>query len=137
MNSWDTSDEAVTDVLDYYFGDPSRMEAGRPADWDQGSIENVIVTIRAILDSKMDVLNGCRELRSRLVASDLDDVFAEIQILNGVESEFVHLPVGAERQYWNPDVLKRKDEEIATLTQLYSPVIIAACHRLLVRLVQT
>lgn len=63
---------------------------------------------------------------------DLRDIPDEVwNVLGGVASEIDGLPVGDERRFWDPEVLKRKDLEIEDYRQRARQVIVQAFEKLL------
>jgi len=47
-----------------------------------------------------------------------------------VDTESDHLPIGAPRQYWDKEVLKKKDEEIKELEEFYRNAVIDAARQI-------
>jgi hypothetical protein len=56
-------------------------------------------------------------------------------IFTGIDSETDSLPVGRVREYWNPESLQRKDQEIAQAEDFYRSAAVDAATRL-VRLLE-
>jgi len=83
------------------------------------------------------VLLAAREFAS-LLRSFPDEVAKDdIMLVIGIDSETDHLPIGSERQHWNPNVLAQKDVEIAKCEAHYKPLTIAACERILLAVCNT
>jgi hypothetical protein len=95
-------------------------------------LQQVVATARAILAGEIDVLVGSGRLAYDLGCADLGND-PEWRILSAVSSECDHLPIGADRKYWNSDALKRKDKEIAGARECYSSHVLDSCRRLIER----
>ena len=84
----------------------------------------------AILSGRIGMLEACREL-ARL--GDTPGVMSEeIHIVFlGADSETDHLPLGAVRDLWDPQVLLEKDRQIAEMEAHWRDRVFAACWNIL------
>jgi hypothetical protein len=76
------------------------------------------------------VLEASRELAglghsSGVMSEEIHNVFV------GAFSESDHLPIGAVRELWNPQVLLEKDREIANMEAQWKYRVVAACKAIL------
>ena len=85
---------------------------------------------QAVLSGRIGMLDACREL-ARL--GDTPGVMSEeIHIVFlGSHSETDHLPLGAVRDLWDPQVLLEKDRQIAEMEAHWRDRVLAACWNIL------
>jgi hypothetical protein len=86
-----------------------------------------------MLDGRVTVVDGAIALDSLRHRVGLDPLDADFLPFLNFASEVDHLPVGAERQYWAPDVLPRKERELALREAEFREEALETCRRLLVR----
>ncbi len=65
-----------------------------------------------VLKGQQNILLATRELISLLPETDIEEDDEDLKIFSLIESETDHLPLGAERSYWNEEALKNKEKEI-------------------------
>lgn len=89
----------------------------------------------AVLEGRLDIIEGCRRLSSFahdfLSGHGLDEDFV---VFEAVASESDELPVGAERAYWDPAALHREDEEVKRAEAMYRDEVMSACRKVVSRL---
>ena len=93
----------------------------------------IVAICSAVIGNYMEVLAAACEL-NRLgfeLFGELDEGFKDFA---GVCSEVEDLPIGKERENWDPDVLAEKDNEVKRAAAMYSEVIREACKPLVTRL---
>ena len=49
----------------------------------------------------------------------------------GIDSETDHLPIGEERQHWNPEALRERDVEIERSQEHWRDYALDACRKLM------
>jgi hypothetical protein len=81
---------------------------------------------QAILAGELDVLSGTRRICAQLGSAGLIDESIGTVFVGG-ESETDHLPIGAERTYWNAEALRRMCEAF------YRERVLSACRALIDR----
>ena len=89
--------------------------------------------LQSLLDGSETVLSSVR--RILLLAREVfpqDNEAVNTFIL--IECETDHLPIGGERQFWDPAVLRQKDEEIERSELWARPMALEACRSLLLQL---
>jgi hypothetical protein len=83
-----------------------------------------------LLDGRVDIIAGARQI-SALCGGHvgLGEFDPDFLTFIAIDSETDDLPVGQTRQYWAPDSLAKKDEEIARCEAFYrEPAREAASH---------
>jgi hypothetical protein len=95
-------------------------------------VQEMVAAAKAVLAGEIDMLAGCHWVAYALRCADLGGD-PEHSFLSAVSSECDHLPIHGDRQHWNAEVLKRKDEEIARVSDFYREEILASCRRLVER----
>src|SRR5262249_7463846 len=84
-----------------------------------------LATAEEVLSGTLDVLYGCARLRHKLLIAGLSNDPSYLLFL-GVWSESHHLPLGPDRQHWNAEALKRKDEEMELIATHYRSDVVKA-----------
>ena len=82
-----------------------------------------------IIAGEVGVIDGSRQMlkfRFWLHAGEDEDFLTFV----GVDSESHHLLIGDVRAHWQPDALKKKDEEIAALEEFYRKHVVEAAARI-------
>jgi hypothetical protein len=92
--------------------------------------ENVAQVARAILDGRISIIAGARQIRRFCGGhAGLDERDPDLTTFVSIDSETDDLPIGDVRQYWAPDALAQKDSEIARCETIYrEPALKAASH---------
>lgn len=94
----------------------------------------VVESATAILDGRLGVLEGCKQLSTiglRLLTDRFDD--ADFSLFDAIASESDNLPTGSERQYWSAEELAQADREIARYEAVVRDDVHAVCRNVLVR----
>jgi hypothetical protein len=85
---------------------------------------------QAVFSGRMGMIEASRELACLGHAPDVMN--EEIhKVFVGVCTESDHLPIGAVRELWNPQVLEEKDREIADIEARWKDRILAGCKSIL------
>jgi hypothetical protein len=95
--------------------------------------DKVVAIAKAMLDGSMKVVDGALALNSLRHRVGLDEFDSDFLPFLNFADEVDHLPVGAERQYWAPDVLSCKQAELAQREASFREEALQACQRLLAR----
>jgi hypothetical protein len=84
----------------------------------QKNCRRTVARAQDLLNGRASVITTARELRKLQfwVRAKNDPDFI---VFEGISSETDHLPVGKERQHWDADALRRKDEEIRLAEDSY------------------
>ena len=93
----------------------------------------IVAICNAVIGNYIEVLAAACEL-NRLgfeLFGELDEDFKDFA---GICSEVEDLPIGKERENWDPNALAEKDNELRRVAGMYSEVIRDACKPLLARL---
>jgi hypothetical protein len=118
----------------YHFDRDITPELARSRTNAEYFIRGEIVAIsNAVMGNYVEVLAAACEL-NRLgfeLFGELDNDFKDFA---GICSEVDDLPIGKERENWDPDALAQKENEVRRLAAMYSEVVRKACKRLLTRL---
>jgi hypothetical protein len=93
-------------------------------------IQEIVAIAHQILDGSLDLLRGCSFMANAMLCADLE-MDPDCRIFERACGDSNHLPLGPDRQYWNAEVLKRKDEEIAAVTAKHRDEVLSACYRLI------
>ena len=94
--------------------------------------QELVGVARAMLDGRMDLIEGCRQilaLRFQVNGSD-DEAFLPFQ---GFDSQTDHLPKGDARNGFDPELLTRFDAEEEEFLQLAKTEILRSCQDILGR----
>ena len=70
-------------------------------------------------------------MRKLLFWLRLPDTEPAVRTFTAIVSETTHLPIGQEREFWDPAVLASKDVEIATAEAEWREDGLAACRRVI------
>ncbi len=92
--------------------------------------DDLITITKHILAGQISPLLGVRKLRYPLSVLELDN-HSDFVLFKAIDSETDHLPIGPEREHWNPDSLKQKDIEIQERENLERDEVFKTCDRLL------
>ncbi len=87
---------------------------------------------RGILDGRIGIVAGARELTQLLFPLDLSDD-PDALTLREIESETGHLPVGDARRHWNAEALKVKDDELHRYQAQVQQRAFRACEALILK----
>ena len=84
----------------------------------------------AIANGRLGVVEGSWKLRELTFADAFvdDEMRALFMPFVAVTSETDHLPIGADRVNWNPDVLRAKDEEIRAYDEASRAQMVPDCQ---------
>ena len=93
----------------------------------------IVAICNAVIGNYIEVLAAACEL-NRLGFELFGELNEGFRDFSAICSEVDHLPIGEERQNWDPDVLAEKDKEVKKAAALYSEVIREACKPLLTTL---
>lgn len=96
-------------------------------------VAKMIQTSKKILNSEVDLIQGCRAMYSLLIGFP-EQYEKEFLIFTVVPSETDHLPIGDERKNWDKDVLTIKDLEVKECEDFYREEVFKACKEILRRL---
>jgi hypothetical protein len=94
----------------------------------------VVERAMSILEGRLDVLEGCKQLSAfghQLLADRFDD--EDFSLFDSIASESDNLPTGTARQYWSPEALEREDRGIASYEAIVREQVHAACRNVLAR----
>lgn len=94
--------------------------------------DQVVEVCRAILNGETKVLSGVRKL-CRLHYELFEQIDDDFVLFIGIDSETDDLPIGDERQYWNEEVLLKKDKEIAEYEARVKQDVFDGCRKLIDR----
>ncbi len=96
---------------------------------------HILRVARQLVAGKIGVIAASRDLSH--LRHEVEPQLANVLVtFTGIDSETDALPVGHVRKEWNPDVLKRKDKEIAEAEDFYRENAINAATEL-IRLLET
>ena len=89
--------------------------------------KDLVSTARAVLSGGMHPIAGIRQILSlsNAIGDAGEEVFAS---LRAIDSETDHFPVGDQRSNWDPEILKRVDEEIRDYLEDAKGDIAEACN---------
>jgi hypothetical protein len=84
---------------------------------------------KKIISRETHYIIGCREMQSLMLAI-YEDPYVEdfYNVFVAITSGTDHLPVGDQRQHWNREVLKEKDQEIERIYKLYKDDLMQSCE---------
>jgi hypothetical protein len=87
---------------------------------------------RKILVGEINLVSGCRAIQRPLADLGLrmDEEFITFA---GVDSEADELPIGDERQHWNPEALQKLEPKVQEFMAYYRPHVEQACRMLIAR----
>jgi hypothetical protein len=88
--------------------------------------------LEGMIGGRVGLIEGVRRLadmRHSLFGHSAND--ADFAKILEFESRTNHLPIGAEREEWEPHALADKDKEIAAAEAAARPVLLGACRALL------
>lgn len=98
---------------------------------NKNSLNLKILTLaKKILDLKVGIIQGCREMIGLLSERDID-LEKYFLVFKGVESETDALPIGQIRENWNKEQLKLKDKEIEEVENYYKRHVFETCENLI------
>jgi hypothetical protein len=97
------------------------------------SHHTIATVAQKMLLGQTSIIEGSRQLVGLAAALDDDDIYDNDRFLifRGIDSESDTLPTGQSRQYWNKEVLKKKDGEIADYEAIIRDDALKACRWLL------
>jgi hypothetical protein len=87
----------------------------------------------AIVAGRAPLVGSTQRMAKLLYQLGLREVDPAVRAFAAIRSETVHLPLGPERQYWEPAALARKDEEIAEKEAWARGFGLEACRQLVER----
>jgi hypothetical protein len=87
-------------------------------------------TAQAVLRGETSILEAARLLASKLMFTDLHHTEIHLFFI-GISSESDDLPLGVVREYWSPESLKRKDQEIAAYESKIHENFMSTCRRVI------
>ena len=93
----------------------------------------IVAICNAVIGNCIEVLAAACELH-RLGLELFGELDKDFKDFAAVCSEVEDLPIGKERENWDPEVLAEKDKEVTRVAAMYSEVIRDACKVLLTRL---
>jgi Protein of unknown function (DUF2489) len=94
------------------------------------AIEEILKICRGLLDDRIPLIDGCRQLA--LLRHEVDPgQSAAFDTFIAVDSETDHLPLGEVRQYCSPTWLEKADEQVAHAERLYREPVREAAEALL------
>jgi len=93
----------------------------------------VVAIIQGMLDGSVRVVDGALALDSLRHEVGLDPLDSDFLPFLNFADEVDQFPVGAERQYWAPDVLPRKEAELEQREAAFREKALQTCRRLLAR----
>jgi len=96
---------------------------------DEAKTEIVKLAI-GVVRGEIDMVEGARLLVRRFGKAGLRDDPDAITII-GFESETDDLPVGPQRQYWNPEALAAKDKQREAYISRAGAAVLDACQSLI------
>lgn len=100
---------------------------------DSPVYREIIDTAQAVIAGRIDLVGGCRRLRTLSLQLPASEREPFLPIL-GFESETDHYPLGEVRSLYAEDYLDRLDREIAEYSQKSKSEIVAACEAIIARL---
>jgi hypothetical protein len=95
----------------------------------------VAAIAQAMLDGSMRVVDGALAIDSLRHRVGLDEFDSDFLPFLNFADEVDHLPVGAERQHWAPDVLPSKEAELAQREAEFREEAFQTCRRLVARFI--
>ncbi len=106
-----------------------QLEAHQLAEICEGTKIQTLAVARGILSRHIRLVEGSVCLSS--LAHNLEPRWSDkMEAFVGVASETDDLPLGAVRQYWAPDALARKDQELANYETRIRDEVLDACREL-------
>ena len=93
----------------------------------------LINAARALLDGRVHWLEAVRKIRDLSIYMENPDD-ADFQKIRAIESQTDNFPVGAVRQEFADDYLRRLDVELQEYYELEKNDLFAACHRIVTQL---
>jgi hypothetical protein len=103
-----------------------------PGDFDAAKLA-IITCAKKMLAGEIDLIDGCRTiLRYRDHLGDR--MGALFDVFEGVHSETDDFPVGASRDDWGTDALRRKDQEKEEYLRRAKAPLLEACKTIISRL---
>lgn len=95
------------------------------------SREHIAAVAQAMLDGRVELHAGCREICEQQHQLSMPDVHdKDLLFVVGVDSELAACPVGAARQYWEPTALAEKDRERDEYLCRVNDRLVTACRAL-------
>jgi hypothetical protein len=111
------------------------------SDWNRFDLEMVERTraraadvASAILRGELGIIEGARllsDMSSYLVEDWVSD--PDFRVFGALDSETDHLPVGAQRELWDPDALRERDAAVARIERSASEAVFTACRNVVAR----
>lgn len=87
--------------------------------------------LRGMIDGSVGLVEGCRALVALLPSLPPEIAASEpARWIAAVESETDMFPVGQARSLWDPDALRRADDELAPYLEVVREPVIEACLEL-------
>jgi hypothetical protein len=109
---------------------PENLRAIRPAVQIESLRACTKEVSQAVLSGRMGMIEASRELACLGHAPDvMNEEIHKVFVGACIESD--HLPTGAVRDLWNPQVLEEKDREIANIEARWKDRILVACKSIL------
>ena len=88
---------------------------------------------QAILDGRIELVEGARRLSRLALEFAPKPLEPDFSIFLLLEDRTEALPIGPVRQYWAPEALARKDQELEKIVGPFRDDVLAACRRLAAR----
>ena len=95
--------------------------------------QKVASIAQGMLDGRIDVIDGSRQLAGLLHRIDVDEFDEDFMPFVGIDSETDSLPIGESRKHWAADALQEKDAEISAAEAHWRDYALPACTRLVAR----
>jgi hypothetical protein len=114
-----------------------RMPRREESDWilSMSQARQARDLARAIVDGRLGLVEGSWKIRDlAFAAADVgDEMHALFVPFVAVTSETDHLPLGAARASWDPDVLREKDREVRAYDEAHRAEMVPHCRALAAR----
>jgi hypothetical protein len=104
--------------------EPSQIVRNR-----EKAMTQILAVIRGVLSTQIGVIDGTLFLSS--MSHYLEPEWSdELRIFRGIASEIDDLPTGMARQFWAPQALAQKDQELASYESRIRETVVQQCRSL-------
>jgi hypothetical protein len=106
------------------------METDRKNYTIEQSRKNIAKVARQILEGKIRIADGAREIESFRFSSHVEQD-KDILFFSGIAGDTADFPFGEARKLWNPEALKIKDENLKIFEERFKDVVFEMCKNLI------
>jgi Protein of unknown function (DUF2489)/Cysteine-rich CPCC len=107
------------------------LEANQIVRNREKAMTQILAVIRGVLSTQIGVIDGALFLSSMSHYLNLDPEWSdELRIFRGIASEIDDLPTGMARQFWAPQALAQKDQELASYESRIRETVVQQCQSL-------